>query len=126
VFKITPPPQEGAAWTLSVLYSFDLSTPGGNPFGPVLLAKNGDLYGTTLVGGDYSCNEGYNDGCGVVYQIAPTSKGTWKQAVLHSFMGGTDGVEPASSLVIGKYGYLYGTTESGGAGGAGTVFSVVK
>ncbi len=126
VFKITPPAQKGAAWTLSVLYSFDLSTPGGNPFGPVLLAKNGDLYGTTLVGGDYSCNEGYNDGCGVVYQIAPTSKGTWKQAVLHSFMGGTDGMEPASSLVIGKYGYLYGTTESGGASGAGTVFSVVK
>jgi hypothetical protein len=46
--------------------------------------------------------------------------------VLHSFTGGDDGIQPESTLIIGKFGLLYGTTETGGASGAGTVFSVAK
>jgi len=80
------------------------------------------------VGGNHSCNAGYNDGCGVVFKLAPPAKqgGAWKETVLHSFTGGDDGIQPESGLIVGKFGLLYGTTEMGGASGAGTVFSVVK
>jgi uncharacterized repeat protein (TIGR03803 family) len=43
--------------------------------------------------------------------------------VLHSFTGGSDGANPAGSL-IGIDGVLYGTTFSGGAANAGTVFKI--
>jgi uncharacterized repeat protein (TIGR03803 family) len=44
--------------------------------------------------------------------------------VLHSFAGGSaDGEDPVASLVDLK-GTLYGTTESGGTDGRGTVFSL--
>lgn len=45
------------------------------------------------------------------------------EEVLYSFMGGDDGQYPASSLRYIR-GALYGTTESGGTSGYGTVFSV--
>jgi hypothetical protein len=43
--------------------------------------------------------------------------------VLHSFTGGRDGADPAGSLT-GVDGVLYGTTFSGGANNAGTVFKI--
>jgi len=43
--------------------------------------------------------------------------------VLHSFSG-ADGSGPASALVIGQNGILFGTTTAGGAHGQGTVFSI--
>src|SRR2546422_396254 len=52
--------------------------------------------------------------------------------VLHSFSGGTDGIQPFGGLVRDKAGNLYGTTADGGASfsipninfGYGTVFKV--
>ena len=47
--------------------------------------------------------------------------------ILQSRMGHeNDGIQPESGLIVGKFGLLYGTTEMGGASGAGTVFGVVK
>jgi hypothetical protein len=127
VFKLIPPAQSGGEWTETVLHSFTLQSDGGNPMSGVILDTAGNLYGTTAVGGNYSCNAGFNDGCGVVYKLSPPTTGTaWKQTVLHSFVGGSDGIQPESGLIIGKFGLLYGTTEQGGASGAGTVFSVAK
>jgi uncharacterized repeat protein (TIGR03803 family) len=46
--------------------------------------------------------------------------------VLYNFTGSTDGATPYAPLVRDSAGNLYGTTEAGGASGAGTVFKVSK
>jgi uncharacterized repeat protein (TIGR03803 family) len=45
-------------------------------------------------------------------------------SVLHSFTGGTDGANPYSGVTVGPSGVLYGTAESGGTFGVGTVFKL--
>jgi uncharacterized repeat protein (TIGR03803 family) len=95
----------------TVLHSF-----GGKPDGafPVagLINVNGTLYGTTESGGA--------DGHGTVFAI--TTSGA--ETVLHSFGGQAgDGASPHAGLINVK-GTLYGTTESGGADGYGTVFAI--
>jgi uncharacterized repeat protein (TIGR03803 family) len=42
--------------------------------------------------------------------------------VLHSFSGGSDGLDPAASVVVGSAGQIYGTALFGGKFGLGTVF----
>ena len=60
------------------------------------------------------------DGYGTVFKITPSGTLT----TLHSF-NGTDGSgNPAAALVQGTDGNFYGTTESGGANGPGTVFKI--
>src|ERR1700691_2079949 len=44
--------------------------------------------------------------------------------VLHTFTGGKDGSYPDSNLTADAAGNLYGTTQIGGADGAGTVFEL--
>ncbi len=44
--------------------------------------------------------------------------------VMHSFAGGKDGAYPDSNLTMDAAGNLYGTTQIGGAYGAGTVFEL--
>jgi hypothetical protein len=49
---------------------------------------------------------------------------TAQTSVLHSFIGGADGASPQTiGLIQAPKGYFYGTTNSGGAYGQGTVFS---
>jgi uncharacterized repeat protein (TIGR03803 family) len=79
--------------------------------------KYGNLYGTTLYGGDPNC------GCGVVYKLSPGSNGKWTYTVLHRFTG-TDGAQPGANLILDNKGNLYGTTVTGGAGGYGVAFEL--
>jgi len=142
VFSLTPPTSPGEAWTEAVLYSFNGSPgDGAAPLaGVVIRAESGGqpvLYGTTLNGGTGSC-AGVGDsvfpGCGTVFSLAPpASPGEpWTETVFHSFAGSpSDGAGPASPLVIGGGGVLYGTTPYGGVATAnclgstcGTIFSV--
>jgi uncharacterized repeat protein (TIGR03803 family) len=98
----------------TVLYSFcgqQDCTDGESPRA-ALVDVNGMLYGTTQEGGA--------NGQGVVFSIDPT---TGAETVLHSFGGGTDGIEPFSGLLLAA-GALYGTTFGGGASGNGTVYSI--
>jgi len=105
------------SWRAAVLYNFTGGVNGGNPSGVVVMDSAGNLYGTTSEGGNGSC------GCGVVYKLAPGSKGRWKYTVLHRFTGG-DGAEPVAALIFDNKGNLYGTTATGGAGGAGVAFEL--
>jgi uncharacterized repeat protein (TIGR03803 family) len=84
----------------------------GNYPAASLIAVKRMLYGTTADGG--SSNDG------TVFSVDPT---TGAETVVHSFAGGTDGQNCEAGLIDVK-GTLYGTTESGGAYGGGTVFSV--
>jgi uncharacterized repeat protein (TIGR03803 family) len=119
VFKITP------SGRLTTLYAFCAQAKcvdGSGPFGGVVLGANGHLYGTTASGGAYV--DAY--GGGTVYEITPSGTLT----LLHSFCsptptnGCTDGWLPYAAVVQATNGDLYGTTEYGGAFGAGTVFKI--
>lgn len=94
-----------------VTYSFSGNADGSNPLG-ALLFLGGRLYGTTQFGGQ-------SGGGGTVFRV--TTEGAEK--VLHSFGGGSDGLNPRAGLVaIGRS--LYGTTEAGGTSNNGTAFKV--
>jgi hypothetical protein len=72
----------------------------------------GNLYGTTYRGGGLSDCDG--SGCGAAFRLSPVANGHWKETVLHSFTGGTDGSQPDSGLSIDGAGNVYGTTPYGG------------
>jgi uncharacterized repeat protein (TIGR03803 family) len=118
-FKITP------AGTLTTLYSFcsqgsypnctDGSYPGA---GALIQAADGNLYGTTALGGEVvtGCT---SEGCGTVFEITTGGALT----TLHTF-DLTDGYRPVAGLVQDTDGSFYGTTFGGGANSYGTVFSL--
>jgi uncharacterized repeat protein (TIGR03803 family) len=97
------------AQTESILYSFTGGTDGGSPFGGVIVDGNGNLYGTTEIGGA--------NGAGAVFELTPSPSGGWTEQVLYSFTGfvPTDGNFPLGGLVFDAKGNLYGTTMGGGA-----------
>jgi uncharacterized repeat protein (TIGR03803 family) len=113
VFKITP------LGKLTTLHSFD-GTDGANPYGPLILGTNGNLYGTTYSGGAHdNCTLGA--GCGTVFKITLGGNLT----VLHSF-DGTDGGIPIAGLIQAIDGNFYGTTSAGGTSDFGTVFKITS
>ncbi|HEV3275524.1 MAG TPA: choice-of-anchor tandem repeat GloVer-containing protein [Terriglobia bacterium] len=60
-------PRTLPAQTFTTLLSFDNSD-GANPWGGLVQAANGNLYGTTALGGaNDTCAGGY--GCGTVFKI---------------------------------------------------------
>jgi uncharacterized repeat protein (TIGR03803 family) len=116
VFKLTP--NGDGSWSESVLYNFcslTSCTDGARPYASLIFDQAGNLYGTTLTGGNLSPCGGY--GCGVVFKLAPNSDGTWTESVLHTFcsLGGCrDGEKPTAGVIFDGAGNLYGTTELGG------------
>ena len=103
----------------TVLHSF-AGTDGAMPFGGIVLDGQGNLYGTTMGGGELTCNP--PDGCGTIFKLNLT---TLQFTVVHNFTGGTgDGIDSESPVLLDAQGNLYGTTESGGAYGNGIVFKV--
>jgi len=99
------------------VYNIAGDADGDGPGGGVVMDKAGNLYGTTVAGGDPNCD------CGVVYKLEPQAGGKWKYTVLHSFAG-YDGAQPAANVILDSKGNLYGTTITGGAGGAGVAFEL--
>lgn len=113
----------GSLWSYSVLYSFGAGSDGLAPTGKLIFDAAGNLYGTTSAGG--------SQGCGTVFELSPSSSGTWSEMILYQFTCGADGGNPQAGVVFDKAGNLYGTTFIGGApgacasvGGCGTVFKL--
>ncbi len=100
--------------TISNLYSFAGGADGSNPNG-LMQDTNGYFYGTTQ-------NGGANSG-GTIFQMT----GRWRRlTTLGAFNGPGNGggFSSTAALVQGLDGYLYGTTQDGGANGDGTIFKV--
>jgi uncharacterized repeat protein (TIGR03803 family) len=118
VFELTP--SSNGTWTEKVIYSFAgfTSADGALTFGGLVFDTKGNLYGATALGGTFSA--------GTVFQLTPQSNGTWAEKVLYSFTGGTDGSFSYSGVTLDGAGNLYGTTETGGTGGFGTVFELLS
>src|SRR5438045_2766853 len=102
VFELSPNGNGG--WTETVLHSFTGGKDGKIPSGPVILDREGNLYGTTQSGG--------TKGCGVVFELKHVGDG-WREKVLHNFRGGSDGQFPIAGVIRDKAGNLYGTTYNG-------------
>jgi uncharacterized repeat protein (TIGR03803 family) len=99
----------------TVLHAFTSSPDAAEPQGSLVQAGNGMLYGTTTSGG--------TNFLGTVFQINPNGS---NYSVIHSFNGSSDGSSPDRGLMIGRDGWLYGTTVDGGNSSAesGTVFKL--
>jgi uncharacterized repeat protein (TIGR03803 family) len=119
VFELKP---ASGGWNESILYTFAGGGDGSVPYGGLVFDGIGNLYGTTQYGGAAPCGN-----CGTVFELSPIGAGGWTKQTLHSFQGtaqGGDGEDPVCTLVFDKSGDLFGTTESGGANGRGTVFEL--
>jgi uncharacterized repeat protein (TIGR03803 family) len=114
VFKLA-----AGTWAKTAIHNFTgLNGDGSNPESTLVFDSAGNLYGTTVSGGPNGCNQ-----CGTVFELSP-SGGGYRESILHSFTGGSDGNAPYASLVLDSHGDLYGTTSTGGAGALGTVFKI--
>jgi uncharacterized repeat protein (TIGR03803 family) len=103
VFELIP---SGSGWMQKTLYSFTGDSDGGNPWAGLLRDSHGNLYSTTLSGGE-PCSLGT---CGVVFRLDSTNKET----PLWTFTGGADGASSTANVVMDSQGNLYGTTNYGG------------
>jgi len=103
-------------WNYSVIYTF--AEYGGGPAGSLVMDKAGNLYGTTITGGNPGCG---SYGCGTIFKLSP-SNGSWNYTELYDFTGGPDGGNPYSNLIIDASGNFYGTASVGGQSGKGVVF----
>jgi uncharacterized repeat protein (TIGR03803 family) len=99
--------------TITTLASFNAST-GANPVGNVAVDSQGNVYGTTSIGG--SSNEG------TVWEIVKGSNAITTRASFTS----TTGAVPHGGVTIDAQGDLFGTTYNGGSNNAGTVWELVK
>ena len=116
VFELSPPTQEGAAWTKKTLYNFQGLGDGYVPVGRLAMDAKGNLYGATLFDG--------TAGFGVAFELSPPTQGSgsWTENVLYNFQGNGDGSYPEGGLLLDRRGNLFGVTNSGGSANLGTVF----
>jgi uncharacterized repeat protein (TIGR03803 family) len=111
VFQLVP--NSNGTWTENVLHSFN-GTDGYDPLSSVIFDQAGNLYGTTIGGGNLVCGLDFN-GCGVLYKLTPNSDGSWSESTIHAFcsqQGCRDGWWPHGNLIFDQAGNLYGTTEA--------------
>lgn len=125
MFELSP--STGGTWTESVLFNFKLTSTGlVYPESPVIFDSTGNLYGTA----SYGCQSGG----GGVFELSPSTGGTWTESVLHCFndVSGSDGYNSWSPVIFDAAGNLYGTTSDGGTepckvgglSGCGTIFEL--
>jgi uncharacterized repeat protein (TIGR03803 family) len=111
VFKLT---HAGSVWTKSTLHTFTGDPDGHAPMAAMVFDKAGNLFGTTLNGGD-------NDS-GALFELAAQSGGGWQESIVHSFTNASDGGYPSTPLFFDANGNLWGTARDGGSGTQGVVF----
>src|SRR6267142_2715080 len=74
-----------AQYQETVLYQFNYLT-GDSPAG-IVFDTNGNILGTTSYGAE-AC------GCGTVFELSPTSSGSYTFQTIYRFSGGSDGGRP--------------------------------
>jgi len=119
VYELTP--SNSGNWTEIVLHNFGSSADGAYPVGNIAIDSGGNIFGTTEGGGAFG--NGTEVQGGTVFELA-LNAGIWRERVLHSFGGGSDGNVPKGGVILDTHGHAYGTTYAGGADGEGTVFAI--
>ena len=92
---------------------------GAVPMGRLLVASDGNLYGTTSLGGANAAIDPNGDG--IVFRITPAGAYT----IVHSFGAATtDSARPYAGLVQGRDGNLYGVAHNGAYQSEGTIYRI--
>lgn len=132
VFELSPGTY--GVWSEKVIYEFaGYPVDGSRPEAGLFLDQAGNLYGTTLQGGDGGCvgRNAETVGCGTVFELVQ-QVGAWKENLLYSFQDtGDDGLYPSASPVVDSAGHIFGTTLRGGSGNSrctscGTAFEIAQ
>jgi len=112
VYELSP--KSGGGWKEKVIYTFSAAgADGADPSAGMTIAADGTMYSTTPDGGAF--------GAGTVFSLKKTSNG-WKQTVIHSLTGSSDGGYPYEGLMMDTAGNLYGAAPTGGASGQGVIY----
>jgi uncharacterized repeat protein (TIGR03803 family) len=91
---------------------------GSHSLAGLVQGNDGSFYGTTFFGG--------TNNLGTVFMLSSAGNGGYTNKILKSFTGiNGDGSNPASKLIFGTDGFLYGTTVNGGTNNIGTVFKLL-
>jgi hypothetical protein len=123
VFSLTPTEAGGKIqWNYRTILQFQFPYGSEPQTGDVVFDERGDAY----IGVPYG---GANQ-TGAIFEIAPTSGGTWKAGIIYSFPSTYGAGAFPSTLIVDKAGNLYGATAHGGQGcsvnGCGTVFELQR
>jgi uncharacterized repeat protein (TIGR03803 family) len=100
---------------LTTLVSFS-NTNGANPSASLIRGNDGNFYSVTFFGGT-------ND-LGIVFEITTNDVFITLTSFNSTNGNGNDFSLPTAALTQGSDGNFYGTTQTGGSGGDGTVFQV--
>lgn len=117
LFSLVP---NGTNSQFTVLYSFcsqSSCSDGEGPMGRLAVDSSGDIFGTTVAGGDSGSSRG------VLYEW--TAQGTFN--VRHTFCPSgncSDGAYPVGGVILDSSGDVLGTTSEGGADSDGNVFEL--
>jgi uncharacterized repeat protein (TIGR03803 family) len=110
----------------NILHNFNADGEDGvDPNSTLVFDGDGNLYGTTWVGGTGVCSSEAPTGCGMVFELSLQASGSWTEKSLHNF-NGTDGANPNAGLIFDADGNLYGTTVNQGPNGGGTAFELKR
>jgi uncharacterized repeat protein (TIGR03803 family) len=102
VFELSP---GAGGWTLTSLYKFTSGSSGELPEGGLIRDALGNLYGTTITGGQF--------GNGTVFELSPEAGGGYNFTVVYS-LNKADG-KSYEPVVMDSSGNLFGSTVYGAA-----------
>lgn len=102
-------------WQPSILWNFGEGHDGCQPWAGLILDRLGNLYGTTVSGGQY--------GYGTIFELYRSGSG-WQETILYNFQGRLDGGSPYRGVIMDAAGNLYGGAGTGGAFRSGTIFEL--
>jgi uncharacterized repeat protein (TIGR03803 family) len=111
VFELSP--TSSGPWKFTTLYSFTGSTDGDFPNSGLVWDTSGNLFGTTMSGGQYQG--------GTVFELSP-SHGRWTETVIWSFSK-TVFCNPYGTVVFDANGNIYGVA---GAPGNGAIYKLTQ
>lgn len=114
------PVQGKSLWAEYVLHSFCTETvecdvnDGSLPSGGLPIDDSGNVFGATAGGG--------TNFSGTIFRLSPRGTGKWKEKILYTFCGCSDGQSP-TGIIGDSAGSFYGTTVGQGVNGkGGTLF----
>jgi len=121
-FKFSPTGMLTTLYDFCVQGSRPVCADGREPTSGLILATDGNFYGTAQLGGSLNCEPGGPyPGCGTIFKVTETGSLT----ALHYLAGyPTEGSYPQGTLVEDASGNFYGTTSYGGSADYGTIFKI--